>query len=113
MKRIVALLTLVACVLALLALGACGETKPTDDTITVTFYHTMGANLRAVLDKYIAKFNEQYPNIIIDHQQIGSYDDVRDQIITELQAGAQPAFLSHCLHAPFFCAFRNSLARCR
>ncbi len=58
--------------------------------VEITFYHTMGANLRTVLDKYIAKFNEMYPNITIVHSQEGGYDDVRDKISTELTVGNQP-----------------------
>ncbi len=58
--------------------------------VTIKFYHTMGANLRAVLDEYIVEFNKIYPNIHIEHEQVGSYDDVRDQIKTELTAGNQP-----------------------
>ena len=58
--------------------------------VTITFSHTMGAPLQAVLDRYIEKFNEIYPNITIEHTKIGGYDDVRDQIKTELTAGNQP-----------------------
>ena len=61
-------------------------TKP----VTITFYHTMGQNLRDVLDRYIVEFNKIYPNITINHQQVGGYDDVRDQIKTEIAVGAQP-----------------------
>ena len=57
---------------------------------TVEFYHTMGQNLTEVLDNYIEKFNVLYPNITIDHKQVGGYDDVRDQISKELTAGNQP-----------------------
>lgn len=58
--------------------------------VTLKFYHTMGQNLTAVLNKYIEKFNEIYPNIHIEHEQIGGYDDVRSQISTEITAGNQP-----------------------
>ena len=58
--------------------------------VTITFYHTMGQNIRSVLDNYIVEFNELYPNIHIEHTQIGAYDDVRDQIQTELFVGGQP-----------------------
>ena len=61
-------------------------TKP----VTIKFYHTMGANLREVLDRYIIEFNKIYPNITIQHEQVGSYDDVRDQISKEIPAGLQP-----------------------
>lgn len=58
--------------------------------VTITFYHTMGANLAGVLNNYIAEFNKLYPKIHIEHTQIGGYDDVRDQISTELTTNAQP-----------------------
>ena len=34
--------------------------------VTVKFYNTMGTNLKTVLDRYIVKFNEMYPNITIE-----------------------------------------------
>ena len=58
--------------------------------VTLTFYHTMGANLREELEDAILAFNELYPNITIEHEQVGSYDDVREQISTELTVGNQP-----------------------
>lgn len=58
--------------------------------VTITFYHTMGKNLTDVLDRYIVEFNKLYPNIEIKHQQVGGYDDVRDQIKTEITVGNQP-----------------------
>ena len=58
--------------------------------VKIVFYHTMGSNLRDVLEIYIAEFNKLYPNITIEHKQVGSYDDVRQQISTELTVGAQP-----------------------
>ena len=58
--------------------------------VTITFYHTMGSNLRDVLDAYIVEFNKLYPNITINHTQVGGYDDVREQIATEITVGNQP-----------------------
>ena len=58
--------------------------------VTITFSHTMGASLRAVLDAYIEEFNKIYPNITIEHVQTGGYDDVRDDILTKLGVGNQP-----------------------
>ena len=58
--------------------------------VTVKFYNTMGANLRAVLDAYIVEFNKLYPNITIEVTQVGNYDDVRDQVSTEITVGNQP-----------------------
>ncbi len=62
----------------------------TTEQVTITFYHTMGENLRTVLDQYIAEFNKLYPNITIQHEQVGGYDDVKDQISQQITAGNQP-----------------------
>ena len=58
--------------------------------VTITFYHTMGQNLKDVLELYIEEFNKLYPNIHIAHEQVGGYDDVREQIATQITTGAQP-----------------------
>ena len=58
--------------------------------VTISCYHTMNQDLRGILDSAIEKFNEMYPNITVEHKQIGDYDDVRDQIISEINAGTQP-----------------------
>ena len=109
MKKIIALVLVLTMALSLFA--ACGGNKKAtvqdgkvdekdvqeaasafslDEDITITFYHTMGSNLRDVLEKYIVEFNKLYPNIHIEHSQVGSYDDVRDTIITEIAANNQP-----------------------
>lgn len=64
--------------------------------VTVTFYHTMGANLRAVLDKYIPVFNEMYPNITIEHSTMGDYDGLRDQISTEISGAGNSPSMAYC-----------------
>ncbi len=58
--------------------------------VTIKFYHTMGSNLTDVLDRYIVEFNKLYPNIHVEYESVGGYDDVRDQIKTELTVGNQP-----------------------
>ena len=109
MKKIIALVLVLTMALSLFA--ACGGKKSTavqdgdvaqeeiqqaaaafslDEDITITFYHTMGSNLRDVLEKYIVEFNKLYPNIHIEVSQVGGYDDVREQIATEITVGNQP-----------------------
>lgn len=107
MKKFLAIIMLLA--LTMTMLFSCGpKPNPDPDTdkkvgnfevpevgydgseVTITFYHTMGANLVGVLNNYIAEFNKLYPKIHIEHTQIGGYDDVRDQISTELTTNAQP-----------------------
>jgi multiple sugar transport system substrate-binding protein len=63
--------------------------------VTIVFAHTMGANLREVLDAYIVEFNKIYPNIKVEHSQVGGYDDVRDDISTQIGQGLQPN-ISYC-----------------
>ena len=100
-RRIVSLVLAVVMVMAsLLMLASCNNTPQagdvsefkfdTDKPVTITFYHTMGEALRGVLDKHIAEFNKLYPNIEIKHEQVGGYDDVREQIKTEITVGDQP-----------------------
>ncbi len=105
MKKILALIMVAAMALSLLcACSTTGGGNKNDGTpnfdvpeggydgsaVTLKFYHTMGSNLSDVLVDYIAEFNKMYPNITIEHEQIGGYDDVRNQISTELTANNQP-----------------------
>ena len=104
-KRIISILLLVCMVLSMFGLAACqpgGNNKVLagnfeipeggydGSEVTITFYHTMGSNLSDVMNIYIEEFNKLYPNIHIQHEQVGGYDDVRDQIKTELTVGNQP-----------------------
>ncbi len=103
MKKIVAMLLVVATLLGVCLMSGCNKqnTVLTQDfvipeggydgsKVTINFYHTMGEPLRAVLDAFIVEFNKLYPNITVVHEQVGGYEDVRDQIKTELTVGNQP-----------------------
>ena len=69
---------------------ACPEDGYDGQDVDITFYSTQGTSLKAITDTYIGKFNEIYPNIHVTHTSIGSYDDVRDQIKTEIPVKNQP-----------------------
>ncbi len=105
MKKIVAILLLVTMLLGIGLMSGCNSNNATEvlkkdfvipeggydnSKVTITFYHTMGEPLRAVLDAFIVEFNKLYPNITVVHEQVGGYEDVRDQIKTELTVGNQP-----------------------
>ena len=110
MKKIIALLLVLVMSFAMFACGNKNEGGNNDDTtpapekvryevpangyeggeVTITFYHTMGQALRDQLDAAIVRFNEIYPNITIEHSQVGGYPDVRDQIKQDLVANSQP-----------------------
>ncbi len=104
-KKIISALLLVCMLIGLLAMSGCNGKDPgklfsgnfvipeggyDGSEVTIKFYHTMGSNLSDVLDLYIAEFNTLYPNIHVEWTKVGGYDDVRDQIKTELTVGDQP-----------------------
>ena len=103
MKRIIiSLLLLLSLFVNVFAMTACdflgnGSGTVSDEVVaydgsqvTITFSHTMGQNLRGILDYYITEFNKIYPNITIEHSQVGGYDDLRDTIKTQLTSNNQP-----------------------
>ncbi len=99
-KILVSLLLIVATLINVLAFTACGPTNtytPIDlngvydgSAVTITFWHTMGADNKALLEDAIARFREKYPNITVEHLSYGDYDVVFDQVRTKLTAGNQP-----------------------
>ena len=90
MKKLLSVLLLLCMLLSVASFGAADEVTYDGSEVTITFYHTMGSNLTAVLDNYIAEFNTLYPNIHVVYTSVGSYDDVRDQVSTEITVGTQP-----------------------
>ena len=102
-KKVVAL---VLGATAALALASCsGKAKPnficpdefdTTQQITIKFWHTMSkTQLQPLLDEAIEEFHEFYPNITVEHEQVGGYDEVRDQIITNMGTHDYPN-LAYC-----------------
>ena len=117
-KRIIAALLLVTMLFATVVMTGCGtgavpnfevpEGGYDGSEVTITFYHTMDATKRAILDAYIEEFNQLYPNIHIVHSQVGGYDDVRDQISTEITTGNQPN-IAYC-YPDHVALFNSALA---
>ena len=104
MKRILVFLLIAAMAVSLFACGGSSSSRPNFEVpeggydgseVTIKFYHTMGSNLSDVLNIYIEEFNKLYPNIHIVSEQVGSYNDVRDQISTELSYKTEPN-LAYC-----------------
>lgn len=79
---------------SLLSVVSCNPNTPSEnpnEEVEITFYSTMGANLKTVFDGYLEDFYAEYPNIKVNHNtDIGGYDDVRDQTATELSVGIGP-----------------------
>ena len=104
--RIVALLLAMVMLLGMAAMTGCSKPAAQANfvvpeggydgsAVTIYFDHTMGSNLKDVLEVYIKEFNKLYPNITIVHEAVGSYDDVRNNIAVELTVGNQPD-LAYC-----------------
>ncbi len=102
LKKIIAIVLTVVMALGMFALTGCGSKSANnafvvpaegfnpDETVDITFTHTMGAKLQEVLNTYIEEFNKIYPNINITHQSAGGWGDINGQINTEIAGGTQP-----------------------
>ena len=88
MKKIVSVLLLICMLLSVFAMAGCQsgsgnkvllsnfeipEGGYDGSEVTITFYHTRGSNLTDVLNIYIQEFNKLYPNIHIEHSQVGAH----------------------------------------
>lgn len=68
----------------------------TTKEINISFYHTMGQSLLDVFEIYLKEFNDLYPNIKVNPQFVGNYDDVRDTTIQQVSSGEQATNLAYC-----------------
>lgn len=69
----------------------------TTKDVYIKFYTTMGHSLQTVFNTYLEQdFAELYPNIHVTSEFIGSYDDVRDQMSTELASGKTDVNVAYC-----------------
>ena len=87
-KKLCALALALVTAFACTPFTACG--KKEDTSHTIYFYHTMGSELRDVLDIYVKEFESMYPGWKIKATQEGDYDGVRDKITSALNVGNQP-----------------------
>lgn len=102
-KRILGALALAGSIVALASCNSgplsdfiCPDEFDTETPVTIEFWHTMSAEkIQPTLEEAIAEFNEYYPNVTINHEQIGGYEDVRDQIITNMGTGDYPT-MAYC-----------------
>lgn len=94
MKRILTTVIVVALVLAgcLTIFAACNSV---DSDHTIYFYSSQGDNLQVITDQAIAAFEAKYPGWTVEHSQPGGYDEVREKIKQDFQAGNQPD-LAYC-----------------
>lgn len=68
---------------------------PTQLSATVTFWHTMSQQGKALLNNQIKAFNKIYPNIKIEHDNQGDYDGIKDKLTKAIPAGKTPT-MAYC-----------------
>jgi multiple sugar transport system substrate-binding protein len=68
------------------------DALPTED-LTITFWHVYGDSKGALLQNYIDEFELLYPNITVDAESQGGYDDLRNKTILAISAGETPTLL--------------------
>ena len=121
MKKILSLSLVLALVLSMFTLVACGGGEQTGEKgeipgwklgdtafdtetpVEITFYSSMGETLRTIVEGFYAavpndgieQFQELYPNITVKFEYQSNYDATRDLVKQELGVGAGPN-ISYC-----------------
>ena len=68
------------------------DALPSDD-IVITFWHVYGQEKGALLDNYIAEFEALYPNVTINAESQGGYDELRNKTILAITSNDTPTML--------------------
>ncbi len=71
------------------------KTSSIDYEHTIVFYSSQGDKLKTLTENAIKSFEAKYPGWTVEHSTQGGYDDVKDKIVADLQAGTQPD-LAYC-----------------
>lgn len=98
MKKVVSLTLTAALTLscASVLLAGCGESGGISDyEHTIVFYSSQGDNLVQQTAVAIENFEKKYPGWKVEHQQPGGYDQVKEKVVSDLQANQQPD-LAYC-----------------
>ncbi len=75
------------------SLAACGPAaSPTPSSVTLTFYYPVAVPgpITQIIDGYIAKFEQQNPNIKVNAVLSGGYPDTLTKIETTIKGGGTP-----------------------
>lgn len=95
MKKIVGILLVLVVVLPLCLAMFAGCQEATDYEHTIIFYSSQGDSLQKITQVAIDSFEAKYPGWKIEHVQVGSYDQVKEKIVSDFQGSQQPD-LAYC-----------------
>lgn len=92
MKKLISMLLVLMMVLSCASALADLTTDGYDGSaVTINFYHIITKdNQLEVLNNAIAEFNKEYPNITVNAENAGSYNDILKRISEEINGGNQP-----------------------
>ncbi|KFZ26563.1 MAG: sn-glycerol-3-phosphate-binding periplasmic protein UgpB precursor [Candidatus Izimaplasma bacterium HR2] len=68
------------------------DALPTDEII-ITFWHVYGQEKAALLNDYIVEFEALYPNVTINAESQGGYDELRNKTILAITSNNTPTML--------------------
>lgn len=66
------------------------EPAPSEDVITLEFWHAMGGNLGELVDELVTRFNNSQDGIVVNATYQGSYDDTYNALLAAFDAGSEP-----------------------
>jgi sn-glycerol 3-phosphate transport system substrate-binding protein len=66
------------------------DKERTQEPVTLTFWHSMGGALNEPLDQLVKKFNDTHPNIQVNAQFQGTYDDAINKLKSSVKGNAGP-----------------------
>jgi len=67
-----------------------GAEAPAAAVTAVSFWANFGAQFAPIVDEFQAKFEEEHPEIAIERQDLGSWDEMREKTLTAFAAGTGP-----------------------
>lgn len=81
---------------AAMGLASCaGDDEVSDPNKTINFYNTCSDDLQDVIETAIEEFETKYPGWTVYQSQPGGYDEVYEQVVSDLQADTTPD-LAYC-----------------
>lgn len=95
MKKVIIAILVLALMLPATLVVVSGCSPATDYERTIVFYSSQGDKLQQKTEIAIASFEAKFPGWTVEHVAVGSYDDVKSKVVSDLQGNLQPD-LAYC-----------------